>query len=539
MNISRRSLFLLGLTSGGLALAGCSSNGSSSSEASSSTGGIKPSSTASSFDRIMGTDPAVQETEDKRAGGGKTTTTTLTSDTLALTLAGQKISTIGYGNALPGPVLRSTVGGTISIDQQNKLDDITATHFHGVHLRNNVDGVPFLTQDPIAAGGSLKTTFKTAVPGTYWYHSHVGMQREQGMYGAFIIDDPNEKLKYDQEWVLLLDDWNDGIDGNSPTAELKRLKSMSNMSSSSATPSMDSSQMAGMGESSSGSGDMSGMHMHSDSFTNSDILGGTGGDVAYSLYLVNGKTMSEPDTLSVKAGEKIRLRVINAAGDTAFRVGVPGQKLTITHTDGFAVQQQEVDGFVVAMGERVDALYTVQDASALLAVLAEGKSGGVFGVFDTGDGKSFDEKSLPASIDGTVIDTATCKADDSVKLESKTADVNYDLELTGDMMSYQWAINGKQYTEDDPFSATVLDIKQGQRVQLNFVNKTMMWHPMHLHGHTFQIGEDGPRKDTVIVRQGETVSVFFDADNPGQWLTHCHNAYHAGAGMMAVVSYVK
>ena len=105
------------------------------------------------------------------------------------------------------------------------------------------------------------------------------------------------------------------------------------------------------------------------------------------------------------------------------------------------------------------------------------------------------------------------------------------------MAKYDWGINGRRFDMNDPYAGT-FDIKHGDRVQVKFVNDTTMWHPMHLHGHTFQLAGNGARKDTVIVRPRQTVTVEFDADNPGQWLTHCHNAYHAERGMMGVFSYV-
>ena len=106
------------------------------------------------------------------------------------------------------------------------------------------------------------------------------------------------------------------------------------------------------------------------------------------------------------------------------------------------------------------------------------------------------------------------------------------------MAKYDWGINGQRFDVNKPFE-NAFDIKAGERVEVKFINDTDMWHPMHLHGHTFQVGADGARKDTVIVRAKQSVTVIFDADNPGQWLTHCHNAYHAERGMMGVFSYIK
>jgi FtsP/CotA-like multicopper oxidase with cupredoxin domain len=135
-----------------------------------------------------------------------------------------------------------------------------------------------------------------------------------------------------------------------------------------------------------------------------------------------------------------------------------------------------------------------------------------------------------------IMTAAQLKAADDVRLETKKADRVHRIELTGGMDKYNWGINGKQFDMNNPTASPIL-VEQGQRVRLDFVNKTTMWHPMHLHGHTYQLGTGGPRKDTTIVLPKKTVSVFFDADNPGQWMMHCHNAYHGEAGMMALVAY--
>ena len=120
--------------------------------------------------------------------------------------------------------------------------------------------------------------------------------------------------------------------------------------------------------------------------------------------------------------------------------------------------------------------------------------------------------------------------------EPRNPDVTHDLVLGGDMMSYRWTINGHAYPDAQP-----LPVQQGQRVRPPYVNNTMMYHPMHLHGHTFVLrpsaGANGPRKDTVIVLLGQTVVTDLVADNPGQCAQHCHDIYHAESGMMTVLSY--
>ncbi|MCQ9164161.1 multicopper oxidase family protein [Arthrobacter sp. STN4] len=470
--------------------------------------------------RILPTDPLIADYEIRRASTGKTVTQTLTPESFSTTLAGKKITTWGYNGNLVAPTLRGTAGDQLAVTVANKLTEGTSIHWHGLALRNNADGVPALTQEAAPAGKDYPYSFKLPHPGTYWYHSHVEMQRERALYGALVIEDPKETLKYDRDWVIVLDDWLDGVTGT-PDEVLKEL----------------SQGMGSMGGMSHGGGNGGMVMGHMLMGASSDFLGGDAGDVAYPLHLFNGRDPGNPETFTAKAGERIRLRIINAAGDTAYRVGVPNQKLTLTHTDGFPVQHTDVDAVVLGMGERIDAILTVRDGYTPVLALAEGKAQMAYGLISTGTGAAPAMASLPKVLTGKVVDGGQLTADPSVNLPTKTPDRTHEVRLTGGMAKYDWGINGHRFDMAKPFE-NVFDIKAGERVEVKFVNDTEMWHPMHIHGHTFQVGATGARKDTVIVRPKQTVTVFFDADNPGQWLFHCHNAYHAERGMMGVFSYL-
>lgn len=141
----------------------------------------------------------------------------------------------------------------------------------------------------------------------------------------------------------------------------------------------------------------------------------------------------------------------------------------------------------------------------------------------------------PAELDGRLLQYRELRAAEPVRLESARPDIDEVVELTGSMMPYDWSFDGVAFPQHPYF-----EIEQGQRVRIAFDNTSSMWHPIHLHGHTFRLGEapSGPRKDTVNVLPGERVVVEFDADNPGQWMAHCHNTYHLERGMAMVVSYV-
>ena len=486
-------------------------------------------------ERIMPGDPAIADLEARRAFNGRTVTQALDAAPTEASVGGKAVTTWGYNGSLAAPEIRATAGDRLKVTLANNLKDPTVIHWHGLALRNDQDGVQHVTQDPIAAGAGFTYDFRLAHPGTYWYHSHVDMQRERALYGALIVEDPAEKLVYDQDWVIVLDDWMDGITGT-PDDVLEELSGGMSMSGSTMSG-MDQSSMGS--PSPSGSDGSMGMGMkHMLMGARSDFLGGDAGDVKYPFHLFNSKVPDEAEVLPATAGQVIRLRIINAAGDTAYRVGIPGQKLTLTHTDGFPVRHQDVDAVVIGMGERIDALVTVLEGFTPVLALPEGKTGKALGFIGTGTGKKPLPAVLPGKLEGTVMDGGQLKADPAVTFPAKTPDRTHELKLTGGMDKYDWGINGARFNMDKPFENT-FDIKAGERVEVKFVNDTDMWHPMHLHGHTFQIGADGARKDTVIVRPKQTVTVIFDADNPGQWLAHCHNAYHAERGMMTVFSYIK
>ncbi|MCB5283395.1 MULTISPECIES: multicopper oxidase family protein [unclassified Arthrobacter] len=489
--------------------------------------------------RVMPTDPVVADYEARRAFTGKTVTQTLAAASFQTAVAGKALTTWGYNEAISAPTIRAKAGDRLQVALTNQLKDATSIHWHGLSLRNDQDGVPGVTQEAVAAGAGFTYDFRLPHPGTYWYHSHVEMQRERALYGALVIEDPDEKLVYDRDWVIVLDDWLDGITGT-PDEVLKELSGGMSMSGDGmgggGMPGMDHGSMGSSPEPTASGGETGAGNMLMGS--RSDFLGGDAGDVSYPYHLFNSKPPQQAEVLSAKAGDVIRLRIINAAGDTAYRLGVPGQKITLTHSDGFPVRQEDVDAVVLGMGERVDALLTVREGFTPVMAVPEGKPGQSLGLISTGTGRPPQTEALPDKLDGTVMDGGQLKADPAVALKPKAPDRTHELHLTGGMMMYDWGINGHRFNMDKPFE-NAFEIKAGERVEVKFINDTDMWHPMHLHGHTFQVGTDGARKDTIIVRPKQTVTVIFDADNPGQWLTHCHNAYHAERGMMGVFSYIK
>jgi FtsP/CotA-like multicopper oxidase with cupredoxin domain len=189
------------------------------------------------------------------------------------------------------------------------------------------------------------------------------------------------------------------------------------------------------------------------------------------------------------------------------------------------------------MGERYDVQVTLGDGVFPLVALAEGKNSTALALVRTGAGSAPPADVRPAELDRVLTGYGALHPAAAVALSARQPDVTHRLELTGGMARYNWGINGMPLDMADPGALRFL-MRQGQRVRIVFANSTTMYHPMHIHGHTFQAGPSGPRKDTVNVLPRQQVACDFDADNPGQWVTHCHNLYHApDSGMMAVLGY--
>jgi FtsP/CotA-like multicopper oxidase with cupredoxin domain len=330
----------------------------------------------------------------------------------------------------------------------------------------------------VPAGDSFTYKFSAPDPGTYWAHPHTGVQSDTGLYLPLIIDDPGAPADYDAEWIIMLDDWTDGV-GKSPQQIFDDLKAN------------------GMGAM--GGGGMGGMDggMGGSGAGGSTLLGGDPGDVTYPYYVINGRIPEAPTTFTAKPGQRIRLRFINSGSDTAFRVALAGHTMTVTHTDGFPVVPTEVDALLLGMGERYDAIVTAKDGIFPLVALAEGKNASARALLSTGAGSVPPMAYEPTELTGRVgtIDMFTATEEAQLKFTKADTEMAADLTMVKGA-NYEWGINGP-YPDNKPFT-----IKQGQQATLTFTNKSRMWHPMHLHGHTFQVfnpdGKLGARKDTVI-----------------------------------------
>ncbi|MGX4694242.1 multicopper oxidase family protein [Streptomyces sp. JNUCC 63] len=546
---TRRTLLSASITAAGAGLlAGCS-GADSSSESGPRSGSARRSGPARNSGPAEGgrgfvprgpkgyvnpSDPEVLAAERER-GSGPVRTFRFTAAETSVDLGGKSVRTWTYNRAVPGEAVRVTTGDVLDLTLANHLPVATTLHSHGVRLRCDMDGVPGLTQEAIKPGADFRYRFTVAHPGTYLLHSHEGMQLDRGLYAPLIVEDPKEPLSYDKEWVVVLDDWLDGVAGSTPEGVLSQLHGGR------APKGMD---MGGSGHGGHGGaaghaaphgtsgGGPSRILRHS----HSAMLHGMGGNVAHPYYLVNGRLPQAPSVFRARPGDRIRLRIINAGSDTPFRVALGGHQLTVTHTDGYPVEHHTTDALLLGMAERYDVVVTAKDGVFPLVALAEGKNARALAVLNTGRSKTLPAPSVhPTELDGRVVPARRMVPDDSVAYSDRKPDRHIRIRLTGSMKKYNWMFDHRPYSVEQRHP-----IRQDERVRLTLINATDMWHPLHLHGHTFALtGLDdvGTRKDTAIVLPHRKLVVDFYADNPGLWMLHCHNQYHSESGMMTILGY--
>ena len=463
----------------------------------------------------------VARTEKARRRSGTVVRRELRAAATEVDLGGRVVRTWAYDGTVPGREIRVRAGDELQVRLTNDLPAETTVHWHGLALRNDMDGVPGLTQDAVAPGAGFDYSFVVPDPGTYWFHPHVGVQLDTGLQAPLIVEDPAEPGDYDMEVVLVLDDWTDGW-GESPETILERMGREGMVMGGTAMDGMDHGGTA-MGE----------------AMPSQDRpLGADTGDVAYPAHLINGRLPEDAYVIRSRPGRRLRLRLINAASDTAYRFAVGGHTLTVTHTDGFPVEPVEVETLIIGMGERYDVVLTAGDGAFPVVAAPEGKDAtSGFALLRTASAHVPVPGASPAELRGRLLAYSALVPTESAQLDPREPD--RELELTLQMVDggRRWFLNGAGFGDHEP-----LEVRAGERVRLVLRNESMMFHPMHVHGHTFALGaagRSGIRKDTVNVLPMESLSVDLQADNPGQWAVHCHNIYHAELGMATVLSYVE
>jgi FtsP/CotA-like multicopper oxidase with cupredoxin domain len=264
-------------------------------------------------------------------------------------------------------------------------------------------------------------------------------------------------------------------------------------------------------------------------------------DVAYDAFLANDRTLRDPEVFTVERSGRVHLRLINGATSTAFWIDLGALEGEVIAADGNPVQPVRTRRFPMAQGQRVDVLITLGESGAF-PILAQregdaARTGIILATPGAAVAKLGDQGDQAA---GAIDNSLEAQLAAAKPLSARPADVTHRLTLTGSMMPYLWSFDGRTWKDHVP-----LAVKRGQRVAIELVNQSMMAHPMHLHGHHFQVVAlngtplSGAVRDTVLVPVNGSVTIAFDADNPGRWLFHCHNLYHMATGMMTEVAYAN
>lgn len=420
-------------------------------------------------------------------------------------------------------------GETFDVILSDDIGAPTLIHWHGLTPPWAMDGVPDNPATLLPAGETRRYTFPVGAGGTHWMHAHT--LQEQNLLAAPLIVRTAEEIKSDeQDVVILLHDFS-----FTPAEEL--LAKLRGEGAGGGMAMDHGAMMPGMAGGGHG-GHMSGMSMQDMSMPGMEMPGMAAmdlNDIEYDAYLANDRTLDDPEVVRVEKGGRVRLRIINGATATAFTIDTGALKGRLVAVDGKAVHAIAGSRFPMSMGQRVDILLDIPKADGAYPVLAlrEGAPERT-GIILATTGAKIGKIATSGPEKGPVLDLQLEQVLTAVEpLAKRTADRRFELALTGDMAGYSWRIAGGDY----------LAVKRGERVEIAMLNRSMMAHPMHLHGHHFQVvGVNGQAlagavRDTVLIPPMGSVTIAFDAGNPGRWPLHCHHLYHMATGMMSFVSY--
>ena len=535
-------------------------------------------------------------------------------------LGGKVGHAMTVNGTLPGPVIRLKEGQRVRLAVTNTLGEDSSIHWHGVLLPFQMDGVPGVSFPGIKPGETYNYEFEVKQSGTYWYHSHSGMQEAMGQYGAIVIDPAGpDPVGYDREHVVVLSDWS----FIHPMEQMRKLKAMSGYYN------MQKQTLAGLqaGKDQSAAERRMWAGMRMDPTDISDVSG------SIYTYLINGHGSQENWTGLFTPGERVRLRIINASAMTNFNVRLPGLPMTVVAADGQNVVPVETDEFQIAIAETYDVivkmpaaadqaygliaeaidrsgqcratlaprmgmiaaippirerpLLTMKDmgmgamdmsgggghsghgpaapATDPMPGMDKSGSGDMAGMDMSGGSMKMRDPSVapqvkmgpgvatlaPMPMDRTgerptgleQVDHRVLTYRDLQSLtqgtDTRKPSREIDLHLTANMERYMWSFDGVKFSDGvDP-----IPFRHNERVRVNLINDTMMPHPIHLHGHFFELvtGNPGrhPVKHTVNVLPGGKVAFDLTADALGDWAFHCHMLHHMMAGMFRVVTVRK
>lgn len=388
-----------------------------------------------------------------------------------------------YDGTLPGPLIRAKVGDRVIVHFTNSLPGATSIHWHGLRVANDMDGVPGVTQEPVAAGGQFRYEFVVRDAGTFWYHPHINSAAQVGwgLYGAMIVEDPDDPPAFGDDLVLVFSDMGLDEDGGFQAVD---------------------------------AGGAFG-----------DLFGREG-----NVLLVNGKVLPR---LQVRAGKQQRWRIINAARSRYYTIGLSGHRLIRLGGDnGLAERSSEVDRIVLVPGERADLVFTPSDEPGTSRTLKWTPTERGFG--STFSGRREDMMTIETVDARPVVPEPIPEFLREIEPIDIEGAVELSLDLTIDIDANEqvvMGVNGRPHWNGEPIQARV-----GETHVWTVVNDTDFAHPFHLHGFFFQV-LDPTRvpewKDTVDVpaHSEPRLAVEFD-ERPGVWMYHCHILDHAQVGMM-------
>lgn len=400
-----------------------------------------------------------------------------------------------YGGSVPGPELRFRQGERLRIEVDNALPVDTTVHFHGIRLPNAMDGVPHLTQAPIAAaGGRFVYEFDLPDAGTYWYHPHLGSPEQvgRGLYGALIVEE-REPPAVDRDLVWVLSDWR--LDREARIRD-----------------------------------DFM-------SFMDASHAGRIGNTVT-----VNGAIR---ETFAVRAGERIRLRLINASNARIYGLSFEGHEPWVIALDGHPVAPRKVERVVLGPAMRADVLLDCKAAPGTRhRVIDDFYRRRAYRLLDL---HYADEKPLRGRSEQITGLPANPVAQPELARAARHR-VVFGGGMMGAMPSQRqhrgmfWTVNGEIMPEGKHHQPPMLTFARGKSYVLELVNDTSWHHPIHLHGHVFRVLQRNGKAvegvewgDTVLIDPDSRAEIAFVADNPGDWMFHCHVLEHQASGMMAVV----
>jgi FtsP/CotA-like multicopper oxidase with cupredoxin domain len=440
-----------------------------------------------------------------------------------LEVKGKAATVFGLTGPDGKPGLDMLLGERFNVRLRNSTDTSTIVHWHGLTPPYGQDGVPMLGQDPIPPGQSFDYDFANTRSGTHWMHSHMGLQEQQLLAAPLIVRETAEPLFDTQEHVVLLHDFT----FRDPAGILAEL-------------------MGGSGAHAAHSGhgaatDHSAMDHSTMGHGQPAMAAGMLNDVVYDAYLANDRTLDDPEVVAVEKGGVLRLRIINGAAASNMWVDLGALEGELIAVDGNAIHPLKGRVFPLAIAQRADIRIRIPEAGGAFPVLfrPEGvamRTGIVLATAGAAVQRVAEEGDPAPAVD--LSQERLYRAVATPRQEPVTRTEM--LMLTGGGADYLWGLNGKASMHD-----TIFTVREGERVSIMMHNMTAMSHPMHLHGHYFHVTAigntalEGALRDVVLVPPGETVTITFDADNPGTWAFHCHHAYHMNAGMMGTIAYTS